>query len=150
MEKIIQPPMAHDRCTKIISMIKWIRSSILSIKNSLAAGGGWRGRRGFPPLAGALSGGGGVSQAHAPDSLRSPPPLAQASFPQAPSPKPQAPRPKPQVPSPKPHTSLPTASGLLPGVSDQTLLRNSDALIRGGYFPRAADPLCTRFPRAYG
>ena len=33
----IQAPMAHGRSTKIISMIKWIRTSRLSIKNSLPA-----------------------------------------------------------------------------------------------------------------
>ena len=33
----IQTPMAQGRSTKIISMIKWIRTSRLSIKNSLSA-----------------------------------------------------------------------------------------------------------------
>ena len=34
----IQTPMAQGRSTKIISMIKWIRTSRLSIKNSLSLG----------------------------------------------------------------------------------------------------------------
>ena len=37
LEKGIQIPMAQGRSTKIISMIKWIRTSRLSIKNSLSA-----------------------------------------------------------------------------------------------------------------
>ena len=36
MEKGIQTPMAQGRSTKIISMITWIRTSRLSIKNSLS------------------------------------------------------------------------------------------------------------------
>jgi len=36
LEKGIQTPMAQDRSTKIISMIKWIRTSRLSMKNSLS------------------------------------------------------------------------------------------------------------------
>jgi hypothetical protein len=36
LEKGIQTPMARDRSTKIILMIKWIRTSRLSIKNSLS------------------------------------------------------------------------------------------------------------------
>ena len=49
-EKEIQTPTAQGRSTKIISMIKWIRTSRLSIKNSLSevlpsvAGGPWRWR----------------------------------------------------------------------------------------------------------
>ena len=35
LERGIQTPMAHGRSTKIISIIKWIRTSRLSIKNSL-------------------------------------------------------------------------------------------------------------------
>ena len=35
MEKNIQTPMAQDRFTKIISMVKWIRTGRLPIKNSL-------------------------------------------------------------------------------------------------------------------
>ena len=38
LEKGIQTPMAQGRSTKIISMIKWVRSSRLSVKNSLSAG----------------------------------------------------------------------------------------------------------------
>ena len=34
--KEIQTPMAQGRSTKIISMIKWIQTSKLSIKNSLS------------------------------------------------------------------------------------------------------------------
>ena len=37
MKQGIQPPMAQGRSTKIIWMIKWIRTSRLSIKNSLSA-----------------------------------------------------------------------------------------------------------------
>jgi len=36
LEKGIQTPMAQGRSTKIISMIKWIRTSRLSIKNPLS------------------------------------------------------------------------------------------------------------------
>jgi len=36
LEKGIQTPMAQGRSTKIISMFKWIQTSRLSIKNSLA------------------------------------------------------------------------------------------------------------------
>jgi len=36
LEKGIQTPMAQGRSTKIVSMIKWIRTSRLSIKNSLS------------------------------------------------------------------------------------------------------------------
>ena len=36
LEKRIQTPMAPDRSTKMISMIKWIWTSRLSIKNSLS------------------------------------------------------------------------------------------------------------------
>ena len=36
LEKGIQTPMAQDRSTKVISMIKWIRTSRLSEKNSLS------------------------------------------------------------------------------------------------------------------
>ena len=36
MEKGIQTPMAQGRSTEIISMIKWIRTSRLSIQNSLS------------------------------------------------------------------------------------------------------------------
>ena len=36
LEKGIQTPRAQGRSTKIISMIKWIRTSRLSIKNSLS------------------------------------------------------------------------------------------------------------------
>ena len=39
--------MAQGRSTEIISMIKWIRASRLSIKNSLSAGS--EGRPGVPP-----------------------------------------------------------------------------------------------------
>ena len=42
LEKGIQTPMAQGRSTKIITMIKWIRTSGLSIKNSLFPGGGLR------------------------------------------------------------------------------------------------------------
>ena len=38
MEKGIQTHMAQGRSTKIISMIKWIRTSRCSIKNSLSWG----------------------------------------------------------------------------------------------------------------
>ena len=34
-KKGIQAPMAQGRSTKVISMIKWIRTNRLSIKNSL-------------------------------------------------------------------------------------------------------------------
>ena len=40
LEKGIQTPMAQGLSTKIISMIKWIRTSRLSIKNSLSLGCG--------------------------------------------------------------------------------------------------------------
>ena len=40
LEEGIQIPMAQGRSTKIISMIQWIRSSRLSIKNSLSSGFG--------------------------------------------------------------------------------------------------------------
>ena len=36
LEKGIQTPMAQGRSTKIITMIKWIRTIRLSIKNSLS------------------------------------------------------------------------------------------------------------------
>ena len=36
LEKRIQTPMAQGRSTHIISMIKWIRTSTLSIKSSLS------------------------------------------------------------------------------------------------------------------
>jgi len=36
LEKGIQTPMAQGRSTETISMIKWIRTSRLSIKNSLS------------------------------------------------------------------------------------------------------------------
>ena len=39
--KGIQTPMAQGRSTKIISMIKWIRTSRLSTKNSLSGGRTW-------------------------------------------------------------------------------------------------------------
>jgi len=42
VEKGIQIPMAQGQCTKIISMIKWNRTSRLSIRNSLAKRG-WTG-----------------------------------------------------------------------------------------------------------
>jgi len=35
--------MAQGRSTEIMSMIKWIRTSRFSIKNSLSAGGGSKG-----------------------------------------------------------------------------------------------------------
>ena len=38
LEKGIETPMAQGRSTKIISMIEWIRTSRLSIKNSLTHG----------------------------------------------------------------------------------------------------------------
>ena len=38
LEKGIQTPMAQGWSAKIISMIKWIRTSRLSMKNSLYAG----------------------------------------------------------------------------------------------------------------
>ena len=37
LKKGIQPPMAQGRSSKFNSMIKWIRTSWLSIKNSLFA-----------------------------------------------------------------------------------------------------------------
>ena len=40
LEKEIHPPLAQGRSTKIISVIKWIRTSRLSIKSSLSANGG--------------------------------------------------------------------------------------------------------------
>ena len=36
LEKGMQIPMAQGRSTRIISMMKWIRTSRLSIKNSLS------------------------------------------------------------------------------------------------------------------
>ena len=36
LEKVIQTPMAQGRSVKIISMIKWIRTSRLSMKNSFS------------------------------------------------------------------------------------------------------------------
>jgi len=39
LEKGIQTPRSQGRSTKIISMIKWIRTSRLSIKNSLSGVG---------------------------------------------------------------------------------------------------------------
>ena len=36
LEKEIQTPMGQGRSTNVISMIKWIRTSRLSIKNSLS------------------------------------------------------------------------------------------------------------------
>ena len=36
MEKMMQTPMAKSRSTKIIKMMKWIRTSTLSIKNSVS------------------------------------------------------------------------------------------------------------------
>jgi len=39
MEKGIQTPMAQGRSTKIIEMIKWIRTRRLSIKNTLSCKG---------------------------------------------------------------------------------------------------------------
>jgi len=36
LEKEIQPPMEQGQSTKTISMIKWIRTSRLSIKNTLS------------------------------------------------------------------------------------------------------------------
>ena len=38
LEKGIQTPMAKGRSSKIVSMMKWIRTSRLSIKNSLFLG----------------------------------------------------------------------------------------------------------------
>jgi hypothetical protein len=38
LEKGIQTPMARGRSTKIISMMKWIRTSRLSLQNSLSVG----------------------------------------------------------------------------------------------------------------
>ena len=43
MEKRIQTPTAQGRSTKIVSTVEWIRTSKLSIKNSL-----WGGRQ--PPV----------------------------------------------------------------------------------------------------
>ena len=42
MERGIQTPMAQGRSTEIISMIKWIRTSRLSIKISITLGSGGR------------------------------------------------------------------------------------------------------------
>ena len=36
LEKGIQTPMAQGRSTKVISMIKWVRTSTLSLKKSLS------------------------------------------------------------------------------------------------------------------
>ena len=41
MEKGIETPMAHGQSTKIIQMIKWIRTSRLSVKNSLSLRQAW-------------------------------------------------------------------------------------------------------------
>ena len=42
LEKGVQVPMGQGRSTKILSMIKWIRNSRLSIQNSLSWGKGQR------------------------------------------------------------------------------------------------------------
>jgi hypothetical protein len=40
LEQGIQTPMAQGRSAKIIETIKWVRTSRLSINDSLSAGGG--------------------------------------------------------------------------------------------------------------
>ena len=50
LEKGIQTPMAQGRSTKIISMIRWIRTSRLSMKNSLSPSGEWLRLQSFCPL----------------------------------------------------------------------------------------------------